>query len=209
MTARGRVVVLALLAALAPVASTAGAAEPPSEPATEPAPEAVEKEAAARTDRLLRNLWWNQPEVIEALELDAAQRSAMDGAFTRFLTERRARRADFGGPVAAYREALGRGDLAAAREAVALRAERAAAAATAEPTMVLEVLAALRPAQLGKLREKYPKLLASPWLKVVGEPVAGSGRRRIRRRPPAAGGPSTPAAPAGEAADPGGATGGG
>jgi len=188
-------VFLAAVASLAP-AAVAASGEPPSEPPTADAAPAAEKqteqeagkEVAERADRLLRNLWWNQPQVVEALALDAVQRADMDDVFARFLAERRALRADFGEPVAAYREALRRGDLAAARQAVALRAERAAAAATAEATMVLDVLATLRPGQLEKLREKYPKLLASPWLKVLGEPAAGSGRRRIRRRPPASGG---------------------
>lgn len=162
----------AVLAALALLTSCGEPPAPRHEtPAAVAAPAAVEGaagEAAAppphrRHVELIRQMWWNRPAVVEALALDAGQRRSMDARFADYLAARRDRRAgaDDDGP--GFRGALRAGDLDAARAWIERRGATAAAAATADARVMLDVLELLRPEQLERLRDELPQILDKPW----------------------------------------------
>ncbi|MEM1201617.1 MAG: hypothetical protein AAGN66_00160 [Acidobacteriota bacterium] len=111
-----------------------------------------------------RSLWWNQQEVIDALDLGKRQRRRMDRTFDEHLNRRRAlARAQ----MEVRRSAA---DALAARDwdrVEAANSELAAAAGRAEANeldMKIAVVKVLKAKQLARLVELRPRLLQRPWL---------------------------------------------
>ena len=128
-------------------------------------------------ERLLSDLWWNQPEVIAALELTEEQRQRMDGRFTEYrlamLRERRLPKAED-----PFRAALEQGDLEGARDALVGISQKAAVLAVAEGEMVIDVLACLTSAQLEELQQSFPRALRHRWFIERGGKERRPGARK-------------------------------
>jgi LTXXQ motif family protein len=180
----------ALAATMLAGAAVAAAGQGPEAASPPPATAATAAAAAAAAPRdvaeISRNLWWNQPRVVERLQLSPPQRAAMDRVFADHLAARRAARqtlrAGSEGPDP-FRVALAAADLEAARQAVEERSARAAAEATAVQRMTLSILELLEPEQLARVRSEIPQLLERSWFLQAG----GDGPRRRplpRRSPP-------------------------
>jgi hypothetical protein len=181
-------------------------------PAPAPAEKTVDAaEPAASTAAMSRNLWWNQPRVVELLALSEAQRAAMDRVFADYLAaRRRARqeRRERPGEADPFHAAVAAADLEAARRAVEENGERIAAEVTSGQRMMLAVLELLDAGQLDKVRTEVPELLSRRWFLQAG----GEGPRRrppVRRPPrPGAAGADGQTPPAADP-PPGGSVGGG
>lgn len=140
----------------------------------------TEERAAAQTQGLVSKMWWNQPQKVEELGLNEAQRSRMDAHLLTFLGHRGEGIKQQREALKKLADALGRGDTAAAR---ASRDE--IAAATSAPVqrqidMMIAVTAELTAEQRGKLRETYPNLLSRMWVRsgnLRGAGGRGAGAR--------------------------------
>lgn len=171
--------ILLVAAGLLAVAGTASAAEAPrpADPSGRAAtPETAEGATPGHSDavsmrtatRTLERIWWNQPKMVESLELRQEQRAAMDRRLVAFLDLRREAgrahlelRRELG-------DAVGAGRWTEAEEIRGRLAETAATLATAEADLVTKVVQGLDDAQRQRLTELYPRLLSVPWLRASG-----------------------------------------
>jgi len=176
------------LAASAGMAAAPALAQQPASRETGEAAQSTEAGEAAGTqpqtstarsaeERPLTGIWWNRPRVVEALGLSVEQRAAMDAAMRASLAERRKvlellrkNQRDFADKVTG-------GDPAAATKAADALAEATAEVSRFEGRLKIEVLGHLTESQAKTLRERFPMLLARPWLR---NPAV---RRGVRRTP--------------------------
>jgi Spy/CpxP family protein refolding chaperone len=114
---------------------------------------------------LLRNVWWNQPAMIEKLGLETAQRAQMDRYFTAFLDEIEKSRRVLPEAQPAYLEALRRGDWAEARRQSERMAEAQQALSHGQRELKVDVLTLLSEAQRQLLVKDYGHLINQPWLR--------------------------------------------
>lgn len=148
---------------------------------------AVALPIAERVERLERAMWWNHAGLVASLGLEDSQRQEIRSLFVRYFTARLEGREQPPRPDL-FRRAVVATDLARAREMIDQRAERAAAAATADARIIVDVLGVLRDEQLERLSARYPRVLRAAWFTEVS---GGRGRRgealrrgRLRAVPP-------------------------
>lgn len=132
----------------------------------------------ARVERLEKAMWWNRPGLVGRLQLGEPQRRRMGQIFADYFTQRLETR-ETGPRPDSFRRAVVATDLDAAREEIARRAQRAAATATADARMIVDVLAELSPSQLETLAMAYPRVLRAAWF----TEIAGPGGRRAKGTP--------------------------
>jgi ParB-like chromosome segregation protein Spo0J len=149
-----RPIVLGLLLALATFSSPARAQDPVDEPA-KPARQAQAKRAEAR-------LWWNDPAVVEKLELSGDQRAQMDQLFETYLSERK-KAATSSNARKPFFAALEQGDMDGARRELASWAEGERAGIQAGGKLKIEVLELLSEEQRKALASAYPLLVRKAW----------------------------------------------
>lgn len=136
-------------------------------PSAAQGPSARGRSANLEPDRegLLRNIWWNQPAMVEKLGLETAQRTQMDRYFTAFLEEIQKSRAVLPEAQSAYLEALRRGYWPEARRQSARTAEAQQALTHGQRELKIEVLMLLSDAQRTSLVKDYGHLITQPWLR--------------------------------------------
>jgi len=161
------------IAAWSVIAARAGAARPT---ATVSVPRrAVAGSAAARELVLIGRAWWNQPELVEALELTDAQRTKMNDSLTHSVESQRAAQPQQRQHQKTFEQALANGDWATARkEATALR-DGLANTWAAQTALKIDVLSQLTAAQRQIVASRYPQLLRQP--SVFGLPKASPPQR--------------------------------
>jgi hypothetical protein len=141
--------------------------------------------AAAQRQGLVSRIWWNQDAKVQELSLTAEQRKKMDAALTSFLDQRIAFQKEQRDALAAFGEALERGDTAGARTR-----SRAAGLATAKPVelqleMMMTVVGFLTEEQRTRLTTNYPNMLSRLWVRASGPRLSldpSSGPRRGQPR---------------------------
>ena len=132
------------------------------------------------TAESLQSMWWNDPALVEALELSDASRSEMDG-HCRAYVQNRPERADRGVRTD-FEAALREGDWERARQHLRERAAEAGKRLEAQGELKIRVLSLLSDEQRAKLVEKKPKLLRQAW---APRRLAGPGQQKPPRRPAA------------------------
>ncbi len=156
-------------------------------PGLAPAQEQGEQDQAPTTGKrlkqteqgLLRNIWWNQQEVVDKLALTQAQRAAMDAVFKSFRQERQV--AQERNPILreAFAEALGQGRWQEARRLNQETAELAGDRVAAQPELKIDILSLLTTEQLATFGAEYEHLYQRPWFRRM---TMGSGRQRSQGR---------------------------
>ncbi len=184
-TTAGWLLLGAVLAWLAPLSDPAPqvAQQRPAHAPTTTVPEPPSARGGERlrstVERLVRNIWWNQAEVLERLDLDGPARARMDASLRRMLAIDHPNRPKAQRARAAFFAALRQREFATARARTTDLAAAAAALASAQRTMKVEVLALLTPAQFALFARHYPHLFDRPWYRNLG---LGSARAAQRRR---------------------------
>lgn len=132
------------------------------------------------TAESLESMWWNDPALVEALELSDASRSEMDDHCRAFV-ENRPERADRG-VRRPFEDALREGDWEQARQHLRKRTEEAGKRIEAQGELKIRVLSLLSDEQRARLVEKKPNLLRQVW---SPRRLAGPGRQKPPGRPAA------------------------
>ncbi len=171
-TGRPCAAVLCLCLALSGVA-------PAQEQAGQNQAPAAGKRLKQTEEGLLRNIWWNQEDVIEKLGLAQSQRAAMDTVFKRFRLQRL--EAQERNPVLreAFTEALRQGKWQQARSLNQETAELAGARVAAQPALKIEILSLLTTEQFATFDAEYEHLYQRPWFRRMN---IGGDRTRGRTR---------------------------
>ena len=135
-------------------------------------------ESPARRGTLADKIWWNQPDKVKDLGLDAAQRTRMDALLNAFLKTTGANAAGRRDAFAGLADALVRGDREAARAIGDELADGVGEPMRRQVEMMLDVTAVLTAAQRKMLAEKYPGLLNGFWIRTADPRRLGRGRGR-------------------------------
>src|SRR5262249_53561838 len=106
-------------------------------------PRGMSTPAKAQIPSLTDRAWWNQPELIKAVQLKDEQRTKMDALLTRMLDAQRAGQQAQGESQKALEEALAKGEWDAARQAAARLREGMANLWAAQTTLKIDVLSQL------------------------------------------------------------------
>ncbi len=113
----------------------------------------------------LRNIWWNQEDVVEKLGLGQSQRTTMDTVFKKFRRE--IRQDQERNPVLreAFNEALRQGRWQEARRLNQELAELMGSRVAAQPMLKIEILSLLTSEQLATFGAEYDHLYHRPWFR--------------------------------------------
>jgi Spy/CpxP family protein refolding chaperone len=121
--------------------------------------------------RMARQIWWNQPDIVQALQLKDEQRAAMDKLLTKTQEAQRAIQQKQAEQRQALEEALAKANWDAARKAGTEVGEGLAVASTVQTGLKIDILKLLDDTQRQTLATRYAHLLRRPWM--VGLPVGG------------------------------------
>ena len=111
------------------------------------------------------SIWWNQPDIVEALELSDEVRTAMNSALGRYNEARRDHFQALQQNKKAFATAFGVAPSSELAEIVDKIGSEASAIARAEPTLMMEVFELLEPEQLTTLRETRQEIFDGRWLR--------------------------------------------
>lgn len=153
----------------------AGAAAPPPRPAAVATPPIVARR------QVTERAWWNQDELIQALQLTDTQRAEMDALLLQAESAWRVAQKSQRQGQRQLRAAIATGDWDTARQASRRVADGMAAVWSAQSNLKIDVLSRLTSAQQQTLAAKYRYVLSQT-------SVFGRRRARVRRgagRPPA------------------------
>jgi hypothetical protein len=152
---------VALLVAGEPslAAPTPAAAAPPAH-TTGNAGEA--KAATTQSAKLAERAWWNQPEVIKALQLKDEQRKKMDALLARMFETQRAAQVAQVESQKALEDALAKGDWDAARKTAGKLREGMANVWGAQSNLKIDALAELDATQRQTLVKQFRQVLQQP-----------------------------------------------
>lgn len=154
--------------------------------------------ADPRARGLVRKIWWNNAEVVEALALSDEQRQRMDGHLQRFLRSRQEATSTRQAAEGDYLAALEEGRWPEARAALDRFGASSLRALTGQAEMKIDVLAELENGQRARLGESYPHLFRAPWYRPTRIGVSPEGRTErvpFRRRERKRDGRAAPAGP--------------
>ncbi len=128
------------------------------------------------TASALKNIWWNQPEMVEDLDLTKSQRERMDALLLGHMDRRQAALKSQKASIEGYIAALTSRDRAAALSQIAdLRAGGGLIAAS-YAELTVDVIFMLDEEQHQKIASNYRHLLERPWLRQTK--LGGRGQRR-------------------------------
>jgi hypothetical protein len=116
------------------------------------------------TERMSTHAWWNQPSMVEALELDPAQRAEMDGVLNAYLSKWSTMGAKRRQARERMNEAVINRDTEEARRIADELAWAAAYFQGSPPRLKVEVFALLGDDQMRRVVEEQPFLLNSKWI---------------------------------------------
>jgi Spy/CpxP family protein refolding chaperone len=163
-------VIVATLTLVTTCLGAARAAAPAALATATPGSRAATTPAAPRA-RLMEHVWWNQPELVQALQLRDDQRSQMDKLLAQALQELRESQHKQMERRIAFEQALVQGDWSAARKTAAELREGVSETAAPQTTLKVDVLSLLDDSQRQTLVAQYAYLLRRPW--VVPSSMAG------------------------------------
>jgi uncharacterized membrane protein len=121
--------------------------------------------------RMPRQIWWNQPDIMKALELKDEQRAAMDKLLAQAQEAQRAIQQKQAQQRQALEDALAKANWDAAHKAGTEVGEGLAVASTVQTNLKIDILKLLNETQRQTLATRYAYLLRRPWM--VGLPVGG------------------------------------
>jgi len=134
--------------------------------------------AAERHAQLTKRAWWNQPDIIDALQLTGEQRTRMDALLRRWSEAQSAVRQQHRDAQLALKKALAAADWTAARAAATTAGQSLSAQWTSQAELKIDVLAMLNPAQRDTVSSRYRYLLhQTSVLTRAGRPRTRAGAR--------------------------------
>jgi len=126
--------------------------------------------------RLLEREWWNQPDIVKALDLKDSQRSQMDEQLKQAFEVQRVAQQKQRENRIAFDDAVGKGDWDAAKKAAEGLHAATADQLGGQDQVKLAVLPLLTDEQRQKLISQYGFIVRRPW--IVGVPMVGNMRFR-------------------------------
>ncbi len=156
----------AAMLAIATLPTLVAADPTPSAPSVTPASAASEISGADKTRALIEGIWWNQPDMMQALRLNQQQRQQMDRRLMQLIEDRRAARSRLIEQQRTFADALAQGNWDTARAAGAVLRQGVADAIDAQTGLKIDVVSWLDGEQRQIFVRDYPNLLQRPW--VVG-----------------------------------------
>jgi Spy/CpxP family protein refolding chaperone len=134
--------------------------------------------AAERHAHFTKRAWWNQPDLIDALQLTGEQRTRMDALLRRWSEAQPAVRQQQRDAQLALKNAIAAADWTAARAAAATAGQSMSAQWTSQAELKIDVLAMLNPTQHDTVSSRYRYLLhQTSVLTRAGRPRARAGAR--------------------------------
>jgi hypothetical protein len=159
------------VALLAAGRSLAAPTPPAAAPEAHAAGGAGEAKDMPPSAKLAERAWWNQPDVVKAVQLKDEQRKKMDGLLAKTFDTQRATQVTQGESQKALEDALAKGDWESARKAAAKLRDGMTTVWGAQTSLKIDALAELDATQRQALVAQYPQILQQPSVMWVPKPA--------------------------------------